>query len=228
MTKMEAGSRVPAQWQVHQAGTSWAVALAHSVWIPLAVAFFGAAGGGLISAWAIFRNGSKEWQRKQAETREALQQKRAQARRALQVEMLLNAQRLRTATIIVARSASKASGAPQETPGKLQNLLAGRDFSGAFRAYFIDAAEGVAWKDANCVLEAYSIGEVLFEGSLVLDPIGSGEELYSGNADNFCKAIRAMGKYDKLEDSFYEEVEKLEKWLARHGEQKGLPGGSES
>ncbi|WP_145960681.1 hypothetical protein [Acidiferrobacter sp. SPIII_3] len=79
-----------------------------------------------------------------------------------------------------------------------------------------------------CVLEAYSIGEVLFEGSLVLDPIGRGEELYSGNADNFCKAVRAMSKYDKLEDSFYEEVEKLENWLARHDQQKGLPTGSES
>jgi hypothetical protein len=227
MTKMEAGSRASAQWQIHHAGTSWAVALAHSVWIPLAVAFFGAAGGGLISAWAIFRNGSKEWQRKQAEAREALQQKKAQARRALQIEMLMNAQRLRIATIVVARSASKVSEAPQETPWKLRNLLAGRDFDATFGAYFIDAAEGIAWKDASCVLEAYSIGEVLFEGSLVLDPIGRGEELYSGNADNFCKAIRAMSKYDKLEDSFYEEVEKLEKWLLRHNPQKGLPADSQ-
>ena len=227
MTQMEAGSRASAQWQIHHAGTSWAVALAHSVWIPLAVAFFGAAGGGLISAWAIFRNGSKEWQRKQAEAREALQQKKAQARRALQIEMLMNAQRLRIATIVVARSASKVSEAPQETPWKLRNLLAGRDFDATFGAYFIDAAEGIAWKDASCVLEAYSIGEVLFEGSLVLDPIGRGEELYSGNADNFCKAIRAMSKYDKLEDSFYEEVEKLEKWLLRHNPQKGLPADSQ-
>ena len=228
MTKVEAGSRVPTQWQVHHAGMSWAVALAHSVWIPLAVAFFGAAGGGLISAWAIFRNGSKEWQRKQAEAGEALQQERAQARRALQIEMLMNAERLRIATIVVARSASKTSGAPQETPWKLRNLLAGRDFSAAFRAYFIDAAEGVAWKDANGVLKAYSIGEVLFEGSLVLDPIGRGEELYSGNADNFCKAIRAMSKYDKLEDSFYEEVGKLEKWLIQHTQQEGPSADSES
>ena len=252
MTKMEAGSRVSAQWQVHHAGTSWAVALAHSVWIPLAVAFFGAAGGGLISAWAIFRNGSKEWQRKQTEDQEALQQKKAQARRALQMEMLMNAQRLRTGAIVQRHAADRQrrfadlqgrvadlqrSGGDVSEVAAMQaaiqkvthaNVLAGRDFSAAFRAYFTDAIEGVAWVDVSCVLEAYGVGEVLFEGSLVLDPIGRGEELYSGNADNFCKAIRAMSKYGKLEDSFYKEVEKLEKWLVQHAQQEGPSADSES
>ena len=73
MTKMEAGLRVSPQWQIHHAGTSWAVALAHSVWIPLAAAFFGAAGGGLGSAWAIFKSADKEWRSRQQQTTEALE-----------------------------------------------------------------------------------------------------------------------------------------------------------
>ena len=45
--------------------------------------------------------------------------------------------------------------------------------------------------------------------------------------DSFCKAIKAMSEYGKLEDSFYKEVEKLEKWLLRHNPQKGLPADSQ-
>lgn len=66
------------------------------------------------------------------------------------------------------------------------------------------------------MLDAYGVGAVLFEGSLVVDPVKSGEDLYRGNADSFCKAIRAMSKYERLEDAFYDEVEKLEKWFAHH------------
>jgi hypothetical protein len=157
MTKMEAGSHISTQWQIHYAGTSWAVALAHSVWTPLAVAFFGAAGGGLISAWAIFRNGSEEWQRKQAEAREALQQKKAQSRRALQIEMLMNAQRLQTAANVGGRML-RVDEVPREAPAEFHKLLSGRDFSAAFRTYFIDAMDGVAWMDIDCVLDAYDMG----------------------------------------------------------------------
>lgn len=64
------------------------------------------------------------------------------------------------------------------------------------------------------MLNAYGTGEVLFEGSLVVDPVRSGEDLYKGNAASFCKAIRAISKYERLEDAFYEEAEKLEQWLA--------------
>ncbi|WP_297376085.1 hypothetical protein [Acidiferrobacter sp.] len=157
MTKMEAGSHISTQWQIHYAGTSWAVALAHPVWTPLAVAFFGAAGGGLISAWAIFRNGSEEWQRKQAEAREALQQKKAQSRRALQIEMLMNAQRLQTAANVGGRML-RVDEVPREAPAEFHKLLSGRDFSAAFRTYFIDAMDGVAWMDIDCVLDAYDMG----------------------------------------------------------------------
>ena len=124
------------------------------------------------------------------------------------------------------RRISETSGAPQKTPDKLHNFFGERDFSAVFRVYFIDATEGVAWNDINYVLDAYETGEMLFEGSLVVDPIGSG--WCSGSADDFCKAIRAISKYDKLEDSFYEDVKNLERWAAQHDQQEGSPTGSTS
>ena len=150
--------------------------------------------------------------------------RRGRRRGALQIEMLMNAQRLQTAANI-GQNIPKVAAASQDTPAKFQKLLSGRDFSAVFRAYFIDAMDGVAWMDIDCVLDAYDTGGLLFEGNLVADPIGGGWYLWS--ADEFCKAIRAMSKYGKLEDSFYEEVEKLEKSLLRHGPQKGLPADSQ-
>ncbi len=64
-------------------------------------------------------------------------------------------------------------------------------------------------------------GGLLFEGNLVANPIGG--QWYSGNADDFCKAIRVMSKYEKLEDSFYSAVENLEKWLIQPNTQQEGP-----
>ena len=209
--------------------------LAHSFWTPLAVAFFGALGGGFGGGWAVFKSADKEWHRREIAEAHALQRKRAQARRALQIEMLMNAQRLRIGAICqrdvaelqqrVVDFEGRAADVPEMADdvaairAEMQeitrpNILVGRDFSAAFRGYFTDATEGVAWTDVSCLLNAYGTGEVLFEGSLVVDPVRSGEDLYKGNAASFCKAIRAISKYERLEDAFYGEVEKLEQWLA--------------
>lgn len=207
------------------------MSLTQSVWVPFGAALLGAVAGAGISWRALAWNAGKEWKRRQA-----------QARRALLVEMLMNAQRLRTGAIVqrhaanvlrrfadlqgkaadlqhrggdvseVANNVAAMKAAIQETTRA--NVLAGRNFSAAFHGYFTEATEGVAWEDVKCVVDAYGVGEVLFEGSLVVDPVGTGADLYRDNADSFCKAIRAVSKYESLEDAFYEEVGKVEKWLA--------------
>jgi hypothetical protein len=204
---------------------------------PLASALGGAVVGAAISWRALAWNTKKEVQRRQA-----------RARRALQIEMYMNAQRLRTAAILQRHAADlqRTTAKVQETVAELQrrgvdagvheaediarlisvNVLAGRDFGVAFRGYFTEATEGAAWEDVKCVVDAYGVGEVLFDGTLLVDPVRDGEELYADNADNFCKAIRAISKYERLEPSFYEEVKKLESWLA--GQQRRKPATASS
>ena len=169
--------------------------------------------------------------------------------------MLMNAQRLRTGAIVQRHAADSQRGLADlqgrvadlqhrgcdvsEVAGDVEamqaelrkvtgpNVLAGRNFNAAFQRYFTGATEGMAWEDVSCVLDAYGVGEVLFEGSLVVDPVRTGEKLYRDNADRFCKAIRAVSKYESLEGAFYEEVEKLEKWLVQNDKRARPPASPE-
>jgi hypothetical protein len=210
---------------LHAAARPMTGSLGYAVLVPLVAAIIGALVGSFISWRALAWNTEREWKKRQA-----------QARRALQVEMLMNAQRLRTGAIVQRHAADlqRTAADVQKNVAQLQkmgvdvsaheapevarllsvNVLAGRDFDAAFRGYFTEATEGAAWEDVKYVVDAYGVGEVLFDGTLLVDSVRDGEELYADNASNFCKAIRAMSQYEQLEVSFYEEVEKLEGWLA--------------
>lgn len=66
-----------------------------------------------------------------------------------------------------------------------------------------------------------------FEGSLIVDLVGTKADLYRDNADSFCKAMRAVSKYESLECAFYKEVGKVEKWLAQNDKRVRHPYGPE-
>ena len=162
----------------------------HMVWIPFGATLAGAVVGAAISWWALARN-----------TKEGLRRKQAQARRALQIEMYNNALILKAATGTLSAK-------------RLNDVLAKHTFSLAFRAYFTEASEGVPWRDVRRVLAAYSLAQILLDGGPMRGLGGKAVKRQTTKGVNrFCKAIRAMSKYEKLEDSFYEEVEKLERWL---------------
>ena len=215
MTKMEAGSRVSAQWQVHHAGTSWAVALAHSVWIPLGVAFFGAAAGGLISAWAIFKSADKEWRRRQQQTTEALERERTQARRVLMVEMYANAIRLRGA----------AQALQQETrTGEAPDFLRGRKYNEVYRAHLAVAIVDVQWDAVEKIIQAYNYTEAVSGGPLSIAEWSANPERFAAGkmtvvgfahayavaARMFCVAIHSLEKYAPMEESFGDAVQGVE------------------
>ncbi|MHB8253869.1 MAG: hypothetical protein ACYDEV_09260 [Acidiferrobacter sp.] len=170
---------------IHAVVGSVALSSVHMVWIPLASALVGA----VIGAWAVFRNTKREWRRKQA-----------QARRALQIEMYMNARMLR----VVANK-------PDTVKDCLVDMLTERDFSEVFRAHFTEAMGGVAWTDVSCLLRAYEVAGAAFTGKLVRAASEEAQKkVFIGSVDNFCTAIRALSKYEKLEDAFYEEVAKFE------------------
>ncbi|MDA8118690.1 MAG: hypothetical protein M0Z85_01265 [Gammaproteobacteria bacterium] len=215
MTKMEAGSRVSAQWQVHHAGTSWAVALAHSVWIPLGVAFFGAAAGGLISAWAIFKSADKEWRRRQQQTTEALERERTQARRVLMAEMYANAIRLRGA----------AQALQQETrTGEAPDFLRGRKYDEAYRAHLAVAIVDVQWDAVENIIQAYNYTEAVSDGPLSIAEWKANPERFAAGrttvvgfahayavaARIFCDAIHRLEKYAPMDTSFWNAVQAVE------------------
>lgn len=187
---------------IHAVVGSVAMSSVHMVWIPLASALVGAVAGAVIGAWAVFRNTKEEWRRKQA-----------QARRALQIEMYNNALILKAATGTLSAK-------------RLNDVLAKHTFSLAFRAYFTEASEGVSWRDVRHVLAAYSLAQILLDGGPIRGLRGeSVKRQATKSVGRFCKAIRAMSRYERLEDSFYKGVEKLERWLVS-ANQPTAPGTS--
>lgn len=173
--------------------------LGYAVWVPLVAALLGAMVGAGISWLALAWSTKKEWKRRQA-----------QARRALQIEMFDNAR-----TCKATANAKNAGGT------FLNKMLAARTLNLAFRVHFTEATEGVSWGDIRLLLDAYGVVELLFKGDVIRE--FSRNELENSavkSGKKFCKAIRAMSKYEGLECAFYDEVEKLEKWLAHHDEGK--------
>ena len=90
--------------------------------------------------------------------------------------------------------------------------------------------EGVTWGAVDLVIDAYGYAQVFFEGGLMHGVSGGVVREHAAKSmDSFCKAIKAMSEYGKLEDSFYKEVEKLEKWLIQpNTQQEGPSADSES
>ena len=130
------------------------MSLTQTGWVPLGAALLGAVAGAGISWRALAWNAEKEWKRK-----------KAQARLALQVEMYLNAQIL--------------SAAAKGTDGQARRLapvLTERKFGVAFQAYFTEAMEGVAWGVVDLVIDAYGYAQVFFEGGLMHGVSGGGRE----------------------------------------------------
>jgi hypothetical protein len=109
------------------------------------------AGAG-ISWRALAWNAEKEWKRK-----------KAQARLALQVEMYLNAQ-------ILSAAATGDDGQAR----RLAPVLTERKFGVAFQAYFTEAMEGVTWGAVDLVIDAYGYAQVFFEGGLMHGVSGGG------------------------------------------------------
>lgn len=68
----------------------------YAVWVPFVAAILGAIVGAAISWWALAWSTENERKRK-----------KAQARRALQIEMLMNAQRLKTGAIVQRKAAER-------------------------------------------------------------------------------------------------------------------------
>lgn len=176
------------------------MSLTQSVWVPFGAALLGAVAGAGISWRALAWNAGKEWQRRQA-----------QGRRVLQTEMLMNVQQLHDAANVY-RLLQSAAEVPRDIVRQIRGLLALKTFSVAFHGRFAEATEGVPWEDVDCILYAYRIAALVLDDNLaqnqaledILRRFGEG-------AVAFSKAIKALSKYERLEDTFYKKVERLER-----------------
>ena len=188
---------------LHAAARPMTGSLGYAVWVPLVAAIIGALVGGFISWRALAWNTEREWKKR-----------KAQARRALQVEMYANALRLRGA----------AQAIQQNRSTDLPDFLQGRRYDEAYRMHFTDAVSDAKWDDIEQIVHAYAYAETIIDGPLSInnwkrDPEGfpvkdvstrSFAMMCATGAEIFCGAIRKLKEMVPVDEAFDMAVQKVE------------------